>query len=418
MDAHHIDHPLRVLLSEGSGVTSRQVAGRLHRLGHTVGVLSSESIGLTRFTNAVRRWHRVGAFGHRPLGWLEEAVGVFRTEGYDVLLPTQEQVTVLAWARDAGWLDDVPTAVPPFASLQAVQDKVSAEATLDRLAIARPPTMVIDRADLLTWDRFPVYVKLPVATASTGVRRLDGPGDARETAASWPDGPIVVQDAVDAPLAMVQSVWDDGRMVAFHANLRAREGVRGGASHKRSVALPDAREAIEELGRSLGWHGGLSADVLVTGAGSLVIDVNSRFVEPGNALAAGTDLTAALLDVATGSRPATLPDGRADARTHQLLLAVLGAAQRSGTRRAVVRELWHAARRTGGYAVSTEELTPVAGDLLAALPLLAASAATVAAPSAWLHFAGTSVSNYAISPDGWKELCSLSSRPGPVATRG
>jgi hypothetical protein len=389
-------------------VTSRQVAGRLHDLGHTVGVLSSESIGLTRFTAAVSAWHRVGPFGTRPLGWLEEAVDVVRRHDYDVLLPTQEQVTVLSWARSAGWLTELRTAVPSFDALRSVQDKVSAEATLAALAIPRPATEVLARTeDLRAWDRFPAYAKLPVATASTGVVRLDRHDDAVALADRWPDGPVVVQLAVDAPLAMVQSVWDDGRLVAFHANLRAREGVRGGASHKVGLSLPAARHAIERLGTALDWHGGLAADVLLGPDGPLVIDVNPRLVEPGSALAAGTDLTAALLGIASGSHPGTQPDGRPGAATHQLLLAVLGAAQHDGTRRAVARELWQAARRSGPYAGSTEELTPVAGDPRAALPLMVAAGATLIDPRNWSRFAGNSVSNYAISPTGWDELCEL-----------
>jgi hypothetical protein len=44
---------MRVLLSEGSGLTSRQVAGRLGALGHEVEILSSSKICLTRFTRYV-----------------------------------------------------------------------------------------------------------------------------------------------------------------------------------------------------------------------------------------------------------------------------------------------------------------------------------------------------------------------------
>jgi hypothetical protein len=34
---------------------------------------------------------------------------------------------------------------------------------------------------------------------------------------------------------MVQSVFDQGELVAFHTNARVREGASGGASHKRSL---------------------------------------------------------------------------------------------------------------------------------------------------------------------------------------
>jgi hypothetical protein len=59
---------MRILLSEGSGLTSRQVAGRLGSLGHEVEILSSSKICLTRA---------------------------------DLLFPTQEQVTVLFGTPEA-----------------------------------------------------------------------------------------------------------------------------------------------------------------------------------------------------------------------------------------------------------------------------------------------------------------------------
>jgi hypothetical protein len=59
----------------------------------------------------------------------------------------------------------------------------------------------------------------------------------------------------------------------------------------------------------------------------VVIDVNPRLVEPGNAMAAGLDLVGAYLEIACASSPAARPDGRPGVRTHQLLLALVGAHQ-------------------------------------------------------------------------------------------
>src|SRR5512138_1299715 len=91
--------PLRVLLSEGSGLTSRQVATRLGALGHHVEILSSTPVCLTRFTNRVRALHRVPRFGDDPLGWFEAANQIAKARDIDVLFPTQEQVAVLSALR-------------------------------------------------------------------------------------------------------------------------------------------------------------------------------------------------------------------------------------------------------------------------------------------------------------------------------
>ncbi len=333
---------------------------------------------------------------------------------YDLLLPTQEQVTVLSWATGTTKLDGVRTIVPHFESLRAVQDKIAARSTLESLGIVQPPSTVLrDLDQLRSWNEFPVFIKTPIGTATSGVRRVDDRDDLAALIRDWSmtsafgaggDG-VLAQAPAEGPLAMLQGVFDRGRLIAFHANLRTREGARGGASHKRSVVQPDARTAVETLGRGLSWHGALSADVILTSDGPVVIDVNPRLVEPGNALRAGVDLVDAMLDAAFGREAALRGTGRPDVKTHQLLLAILGAAQHRG-RRGIVDELLGAVRHSGEYADSSEELTPIAHDWWAALPCVAAAAATLVKPTAWEWFSSGSVANYAISPEGWRSICS------------
>ena len=143
------------------------------------------------------------------------------------------------------------------------------------------------------------------------------------------------------------------------------------------------------LGRELGWHGALSADAILSDGGPCYIDINPRLVEPGNAWRAGVDLVTPMLDLAAGTAPPPQPGGRPDVRTHQLLIAVLGAAQRTGRRRDVAAELLAAARGAGDYAGSAEELTPVRRDPRAAVPVALAATATLIGPAAWRWFAAT-----------------------------
>ena len=138
---------------------------------------------------------------------------------------------------------------------------------------------------------------------------------------------------------MVQTVFSDGDLVAFHANLRIRAGHSGGAAVKESTDLLELRAPLAALGRALGWHGALSCDAIIGPDGPVVIDVNPRLVEPGNAWRSGVDLVGAMLSVAFGEPVGHLPDGRVGVRTHQLLLAVLGAAQQGRHRRGILAEL-------------------------------------------------------------------------------
>jgi len=409
---------MRVLLSDGSGLTARQAAAQLADGGHTVDALSADPLSLVRFTRRVHRIHRVPRYGPDPLRWLDAALDVYRAGAMDVLLPTQEQVAVLSAGHDLVHAAGVRTIVPPFAALAQVQDKVSAFSTLAAAGLPQPEGAVLATpGQVAAWDRFPVFLKLPIGTAASGVRRVTGPGQlpdviagAHAAGAFWAGG-VLAQLPAAGPLMMTQSVFDHGELAAWHANLRVREGAGGGACHKRSLALGEAREQVAALGRRLGWHGALSADAILTSTGPRYIDLNPRLVEPANARRSGVDLVTPLLELACGWAPRPQPPGQAGVRTHQLLLAVLGAAQHTGRRRAVLAEVLAAARHTGDYRGSAEELTPLRGDLRSATPLALALTALMIQPSAWRRFVGGSVRHYSLTPEGWRAL--LDRQPPP-----
>jgi glutathione synthase/RimK-type ligase-like ATP-grasp enzyme len=400
-----------ILLSDGAGLTSRQVATVLARAGHRVEALSPRGLCLGRMTRHVRRVHEVPPLGRDPFGWLDATLDVAARRGADLLLPVQEQVAVMALARDRIEAAGLATAVPSFAALAQVQDKVSACRTLARIGVPQPPSLIAaSAAELAQAAELPAFVKTPIGTASAGVRRVSSGEELRRLAEDYErlgifagGGAVLVQQPTAGPLVMVQAVFADGELVAFHACERAREGVAGGASHKRGRLLPQAREQMARLGAALTWHGALSADVIDGPEGPVFIDINPRLVEPANALASGVDLTRALVEVALTGRSRPQPDGTPGTRTHQLLLAVLGAGQR-GRRRDVARELADAALRRGCYRDSREELTPSRGDLLAPVPVAAAALATLAWPPTWRQFVGGSAGAYSLTPAAWAEL--------------
>jgi hypothetical protein len=408
-----------ILLSDGAGLTSRQSATMLSRAGHTVEALSPAGLCLCRMTRHVHRVHQVPAVGLDPLGWLDAALDIATRRHAELLMPVQEQVTVMSLAREKIEAAGLLTAVPEFGALAQVQDKVSAHRTLARLGLPQPPAVVATTAAELEASSIeaPVFVKLPIGTASAGVQRVGSRDELRRLAADYQrqgafrDGGVLVQQSVAGPLAMIQSVFAHGELIAFHACERVREGASGGASHKLGLDLPQAREHIGRLGADLSWHGALSADVILSQAGPQFIDINPRLVEPVNALASGVDLVRALVEVARSgpvqpqarSRVRPQPGGRPGVRTHQLLLAMLGAAQHGG-RRDVARELRDAVLRRGDYQDSREELTPGGGDLLAGLPIAVAGLATLIKPAAWRYFTSGSTGAYSLTPDAWRQL--------------
>ena len=283
-----------VLLSDGAGLTGRQCATLLSAAGHRVEALSPAPLCLGRLTRHVRAVHRVPPLGDGPQRWLDAALAVAQARGAELLLPVQEQVAVMSRERARIAAAGLLTAVPGFAALREVQDKVSAFRTLDRLGLPQPCGQVITSPETLkTFDRVPVFVKTPIGTASAGAWRITSrrglvqlAGQFEANGLDWGSG-VLVQQPAAGPLAIASSVFAGGQLVAFHATERVREGAGGGSSHKRGLLLPAARDHLAALGQALNWHGALSADVILTAAGPQFIDLNPRLVEPVNAHRSG-----------------------------------------------------------------------------------------------------------------------------------
>jgi hypothetical protein len=400
---------MRILLSDGSGLTSRQTATQLAASGHAVEVLASGRLALTRFTSHVAKMHRVPPYGSDPLRWLDAVVDVLKKRRFDILLPTQEQVAVLSRYPKRITALGVALAVPSFDALAQVQDKVAALKTLARIGVPVPDSYIAATPhELLRSARFPMFVKTPIGTATIGVQRVDtmtallSLADQLAADGIFDHGGVVAQQLVDGPLAMIQAVYARGSLLASHANLRLREGANGGASSKRSIDLPAVRTHLAILGEALSWHGALALDAILTPQGPCYIDVNPRLVEPGNAWLAGVDLVNVLLRVSLGDPPAPLPPGQANVCTHQLLLAILAAAMQN--RRAVLQELFDAFRHAGFYSGSREELTPLKGDWRTWMPAAIAAGATIISPGTWRRFTAGAVANYALTPQGWRSI--------------
>jgi biotin carboxylase len=402
---------MKILLTEGAGLTSRQVATRLDALGHQVHAAVSDLVCLARFTRHVHALHQVPTFGEDPLAWFDHMVEMAVAQHIDLIFPTQEQVAVLSHQLPRLIEHGIATAVPPFSALVQVQDKLSAWRTLTKYSVPQPTTLVVRHGnETMEWSDFPAYVKAPVGTGSTGVRKVNNRAELADAVRQFldrgalADGGVLVQQVVLGTFVMAQCVFQRGGLVAFHANRRVEEGANGSASAKESVDMPALRNHLTRLGRALDWHGALSVDAIIREGTPFVIDVNPRLVEPGNAQAAGTDLVEAMLEVCLGGEGALQPPSRAGVRTHQRLMAILGAAQREERRRDVLAELCRIFDRRSEYAASLEELLPPSGDRRTAILPVAAALATLFRPQLWRIFTDGAVARYALGATGWRML--------------
>ncbi|WP_028925080.1 hypothetical protein [Pseudonocardia acaciae] len=405
----------RVLLTEASSNSAREVLTVLGRHGHEVGVMDGGGVSLTACSRWVRRRHRCPRFAADPLRYLDALREVLAGHDYDVLLPTHEQLVALARYREEFGALGAGLAVPSFASVRRVQDKSAAVRLLGELGLPQPETaLAADVKELLGHaGRLPVYVKLPVATSSRGVWLAESPERLARVAALpavrdafAAGGTVLVQRPVPGPLVMVQALFDGGTLAGIHASARGREGVQGSASAKESVVLPGITRHLARLGAALDWHGPLSADAVLDERSGQVhyVDINPRLVEPVNAELAGADLVRRWLAVSRGEQTGPLPPPTAGVRTHLLFAAILRHAETGRGRRAMLRELVDAATRRGWYADSVEELLPVGSDPAAALLPAAVTACLVVSPGLWRRLAPTAAPAHALTPSGWRRL--------------
>lgn len=405
----------RVLLTEASSASAREVLTVLGRHGHHVDVMDSGGLSFTRFSRWVRRRHRSPSFAADPLGHLDALRRVLREHRYDVLLPTHEQLVALARHRDEFTALVRGLAVPGFEAVRRAQDKSAAVRLFTELDLPQPDTVLVSEpATLLArTSRFPAYVKLPVATGSRGVWLAEDPAGLariateptiRDTFATG--GDVLVQQRVSGPLVMVQALFRHGELVGMHTALRRREGVQGSASAKESVELPDVAGHLARLGDALDWHGPLSLDAVLDESSGQVryIDLNPRLVEPVNAELAGADLVRRWLAVSLGEPAGPFPESRPGVRTHMLLMALVRHAELGRGRRALLGELAQAATRRGWYAGSREELLPISDDPGVTLLLGAVSACLLVSPRLWRRLAGSGSPPHALTAEGWRQL--------------
>jgi glutathione synthase/RimK-type ligase-like ATP-grasp enzyme len=395
----------KILLSEGSSLSSREAITALGLAGHRVELLSSDPLCLGRFSRFVRRVHRAPASGADPDGYLARVIETVKTSRIDALLPVHEQAYLFAAARRQ-LPSGLGIALADFEAFEQVQSKASFAELLTRLKVPQPKTDVVHSANEFAADRpFPFFVKAAFGTASTGVWRVR---DAYQRDAlllqleqhnAFAEG-LLVQAAVTGALERTQRVFDRGRLVALHIYRQVAEGPGGGDVLKISVVSAVVREIVERIGQALGWHGALSFDYILEDATGTphFIDANPRLVEPMNAWLSGVDLPGALLLVSLGETPPTQPDGREGVLTRLGLMGLLDAAQRRNRRRDILREIGLLASGSQRYRGSHEELVPLLTDPWCAIPLSVVVARLLRTPQAAARFSSTTVAAYSLTP--------------------
>lgn len=395
---------LRILLSEGSTLSARQTVTVLGRAGYRVDLCDPDSVCLARWSRYVRNVWKCPGMGEDPKGYLAFVLELLHSARYDVFLPVHEQAYLFARFRDQ-LPNEVACALAPFAAFEQVQSKVAFSRLLTHLGLPQPETSVVTSQDAFLRASFPAYVKTAFGTASGGVWRVDSATTAAPLAAQfsadevWQEG-VVVQHPETGALERAQSLFDQGRLVAWHAYRQERAGPGGGDVVKVSCPRAIIGEHLARMGEALLWHGAFSLDYLWQEEAQrpLYFDANPRLVEPVNALLSGTDLPGLWLRLALGERVDALPPGRSGVRTRMSLMGMMQACAEQPSRRALAAEAARILFRRGAYAATREELTPLLEDPWSIVPLSVVTATLLADPFGIAGLRARAASRHTLSP--------------------
>lgn len=393
---------VRVLLTEGSSLTSREVVTCLGPLGWRLEVLDPNAWCIARASRWVEKVHRGPPAGLDPLGYLQFLEKVVAERHIDVVLPTHEQAWLLAAARP--WLSPgLPLAVANVAAFDRVQSKVQFAILLDDLELPQPRWRLI-REEREAMDlRFPYWLKAAFSTAGQGVRQVTDERSRTEALSELlGDGsaPVMAQQPAPGQYSQVQGLFDNGRLVAVHTSVQVGTGMGGSAAARLSVEDRGAREDIARLGEALDWHGGLTLDYMCERGTRRYIECNPRTVEPANAAASGVNIPELQVRLTLGEELSSPPRvGRPGVRTHGTIALLLGIAARQRSRRAVLAELGRALTRRGCYRGSTEQLTPIIRDPPSLGALAFVVGRLIASPVRATDLARRTISSYSITPE-------------------
>jgi hypothetical protein len=404
---------VRVLLTEGSSLTSREVVTCLGPAGWHIEVLDPDPLCLARFSRWVRRAHRCPPAGTDPIGYLRTLETVVAGRGIDVVLPTHEQAWLLANARQM-LARSIRFAVADASAFERVQSKVAFAELLDELELPQPRWGLVASAGDLADLAFPYWLKAAYSTAGQGVREVVDRSSREAALSALRRGglPLMIQQPAAGQYGQVQGLFDQGALVAVHTSVQRRAGVGGSAAARVSVDHAAAREHIAAVGETLLWHGGLTLDYMHEDGAPTYIECNPRTIEPGNAAASGVNIPDLQVRLTLGeAHHGTALVGRPDVRTHGTIALLLGNAGRGGSRGSLVGEVVDAILRRRGYANSAEQLTPLLRDPPSLAPAVFVLASLLASPGRAGRIAQQAVDRYSIGPRTLAQIAGASTAP-------
>lgn len=406
---------IRILFTEGASLSARQT---LYPLGgrYEIDVMDSDPLCQCRFSSFVRRFIRSPSFARQPAEFLRFLDRQLQSGKYDVVLPTHEQVYLLSRFRDS-LSSRAGLAMPPFESLERLQNKAAFSRLLTELRLPQPETISVrSRAELNREWQYPFYLKLPHSTAGDGVFLIDRRAaldhrisDLDQRQIFGNNSEVLVQQPGRGVLSTVQAVFNQGEMVGVHTFEARRLGVGGMSTARIGADHAIVREHAARIGRHLDWHGAFFIDYFFdreTGQPEY-IECNPRIGETVNAMLSGVNLPELLVRISLGESPHPAPLARTGVLTHNIVMILMSAANEGQSRRALLHEIRECSAARGLYANSEDELIRPKDDPGSRLPRIWTTMQLLAYPKIARRIVAKTVANYALPESATEEIKQL-----------
>ncbi|MEM9365073.1 MAG: hypothetical protein AAGD07_03685 [Planctomycetota bacterium] len=429
--------PRRILLTEATSLSARQT---LYALGSDelgpgnqpiVDVMDPAPLSQCRFSTKVRRWLRCPHYARDPEAFLKFLVRQIADGGYDVLLPTHEQVFLISRFADS-LAKHVGIALPSFDAMQTMQNKADFTRTLSRLDIPHPTTRFVRTVDeLRLHSDYPCYVKLSHSTAGCGVFRVESLSEMESLVTDLHDRGLIssrndtlIQQPAAGIQSTVQAVFDRGRIVRAHMFEARAIGVGGMSPARVAAHHPVVYDHVARLGESIQWHGGIFIDYFYdhTNDRPEYIEANPRIGETVNAWLVGKNLPEALLEVSEKTHRVAIgkdlertdsirhPDSGSEPdaiRTHSFYMILISKAHDGASRWTLWKELFAWLFGLGLYADSQDELTRPRDDWMSILPLIWICMQLLTWPRLARKLVQSTIDNYSLPESAVDRVCAL-----------
>ena len=391
---------IRILITEGSSLSSRQTITALGLYGYTIDMCDSTPLCISHFSKFIRRYFQCPKKGTDPEKYVTYIIDLLKKGDFDVLLPIHEESYLFA-----KYADRIPCnvsyALSSLASFTQLQSKVEFFKLLTMLGLPQPATQIISKLSQISEiHTFPCYIKKAIGTAGQGVFKINGKEDIDNFLENNKDiqTPLLVQEMKDGLLCQAQAVFDNGKLIALHMTKTRGISIGGGHAARESISHPHIKDHLKKLGEYLQWHGPLAIDYIFDEHKQkpYYIDPNPRLVEPMNAFYSGINIPDKVVQLALRKTQQEDITQQIGIRSHSLLALLLGTAAYNQTRKSVIKAIFQSVLKREIFKNSKEDLTPITQDFFSIIPLCVVSIQLLLNPKNAIKLARKTVDNYSL----------------------